>query len=144
MTYSYSRCTPDAYPTLPYATPPCPAPAARAASCDRRCKRPRFFLLIGFVFCVFCLFQRVWIAIICVSCLSYPVRWHDITLPTLITAFQCSISMSWFRDHKACISPLIGLKDLHRHWVCWMPTGRKNSLTLLEPRSRFGDKPLKF
>ena len=28
---------------------------------------------------------------ICAPCLSYPVRWHGIALPTLLTALQCTI-----------------------------------------------------
>ena len=33
------------------------------------------------------------------------------------------VSLSWFCDHRACIS---GRKNRHGHWVCCMSTGRKN------------------
>ena len=47
--------------------------------------------------------------------LSYPVRWQVIALSTLLTALQCRISVSWFCDHRACISRS---KNRHRHyWV---------------------------
>ena len=32
------------------------------------------------------------------------VRWQVIALSTLLTAIQCSISVSWFCNHRACIS----------------------------------------
>ena len=41
----------------------------------------------------FSLCQLIWIARICMSYLSYPVRWYVIALSTLLTAFQCSISV---------------------------------------------------
>ena len=46
---------------------------------------------------------RIWIASICMPYLSYPVRRHVIPLSTLLT-LVCSISVSWFCDHRACIS----------------------------------------
>ena len=50
-----------------------------------------------------------------------------IALSTLLTALQCSSTsaVSWLCDHRACISPRMR-KNRHGHWVCWMPTGRKN------------------
>ena len=46
------------------------------------------------------------------------------------------------------IVSLLGLKNRHGHWLlCWMSIGiisRKNGVTLLEQRSRFGDNPVKF
>ena len=47
--------------------------------------------------------QRIWIAS-CMSYLSYPVRRHVIPLSTLRTTLICSIFVSWFYDHRACIS----------------------------------------
>ena len=38
----------------------------------------------------------------------------------------------------------LGLKSLHGRWLCWISTGRKNGLTLLELQSHFGGNPLKF
>ena len=39
------------------------------------------------------------------SCVAYPVRrWQAIALSTLLIALQCIISVSWFCDHRACIS----------------------------------------
>ena len=39
----------------------------------------------------------------CMHDVSYPVRWHVIALSTLLTALQCSISVSWFCNHRTCI-----------------------------------------
>ena len=62
-----------------------------------------FFFLVSYVFP---LCQRILIAI-CMSYLSYSVRWHAIALSTLLTALPVhrNISVSWFCDHRACISP---------------------------------------
>ena len=46
---------------------------------------------------------------------------------TLLTALRYSIFVSWFCDHRACIS-LHRRKNRHGHWLCWMSTGRKNGL----------------
>ena len=86
--------------------------------------------------------QRIWIASICMPYLSHPVRRHVIPFSTLLTTLliACSISaVSWFCDHRACISPggritkLQSLyhsrrKNRHGHWVCWLSTGRKKGL----------------
>ena len=73
---------------------------------------PLLFLIFNFYSGVlFCLFlrlfrfslgQRIWIASICMSYLSYPVRWHVITLSALLIALQYIriISASWFCDRR--------------------------------------------
>ena len=50
--------------------------------------------------------QRIWIASICMSYLSYPLPWQVIALSTHLTASRCTgrISVSWFCDRRACIS----------------------------------------
>ena len=72
-----------------------------------------FTLFIYFHFILFILFlglfrfslgQRIWIASIYTSYLSYPVRWHVIASSTPLTALQCSISVLSFCDYRACIS----------------------------------------
>ena len=71
-----------------------------------------FFCIYSGFICFFCFFvpfvflpfDASKIASICMSYLSYPVRWQLIALSTLLTALQCSISVSWFSDHRACIS----------------------------------------
>ena len=44
------------------------------------------------------------------------------------TALQCSVSVSWFCDRRACIS-LGGRIGADNGWVCWMSTGTKHGLT---------------
>ena len=73
---------------------------------------PLLFLIFNFYSGVlFCLFlrlfrfslgQRIWIASICMSYLSYPVRWQVITLSALLIALQYirNISASWFCDRR--------------------------------------------
>ena len=65
-----------------------------------------FFFSFFLFLCLFrfSLCQRIWIASICVSYLSYPVRWQVVALSTVLTALQFGISVSWFCDHRACIS----------------------------------------
>ena len=60
-----------------------------------------FYFPVGFLYFLSC--RRIWIASICMSYLSYPVRWQVIALSTLLTALQCSISVSCLCDHRACI-----------------------------------------
>ena len=65
-----------------------------------------FIILLFFLFLCpfrFSLCQRIWIASFCMY-VSYWVRWHAIALSTLLIALQCSISVSWFCNHRTCIS----------------------------------------
>ena len=55
-----------------------------------------FHFFICFVPLVFLSCQLIWIASICMSYPSYPVRRHVIPLSTLHTILVCSISVSWF------------------------------------------------
>ena len=68
---------------------------------------------------------------ICVSCLSYAVRWQVIALLSNLLAAsqqQCSISaVSWFCDHRPHRPLSLYLswkKNRHGHWVRWMSTAR--------------------
>ena len=61
----------------------------------------------------------------CVTCFFVSFDLSVIALSTLITALQCSISVSWFCDHRPGISRR---KNRHGHGVRWMSTGRKNGL----------------
>ena len=69
-----------------------------------------FTLLFCYIFQLFIfpfrfsLCQRIWIASICMPYMSYPVRRHVFPLSTMLTTLVCSISVSWFCDHRACIS----------------------------------------
>ena len=58
-----------------------------------------FFQLFRFSLC-----QRIWIATICMPYPSYPIQRHVFALSTLLTTLVCSISVSWFCDHRTCIS----------------------------------------
>ena len=63
---------------------------------------------------------------------------HQDLVPGSLFLLRCNISaVSWFGDQS--------WKNRHGHWVCWMSTGGNNdSLTHLEPQSRFGDKLLRI
>ena len=73
-----------------------------------------YFILILFYYFIFSfvsqspfrfsLCQRIWIACFCMPYLSDPVRRHVIPLSTLLTTLVCSISVSWFCHHRACIT----------------------------------------
>ena len=69
-----------------------------------------FFVSLSLSFFSVCQRIRIAISSICMPCLSYPARWPVIALSTLITALQRSISVSWFCDHRACIS-LININE---------------------------------
>ena len=47
-----------------------------------------------------------------------------IALSTLLVALLVVSLVSWFCDHRACIS-INRRKNRHGHWLCWMSTGRK-------------------
>ena len=76
--------------------------------------------------------------LVCMSCLSYPVRWHGI-------AFNCLIS--WLHESLHCsLWPqslyFSRMKNQQGHWVGWMPTGRKNGLMCITHKHTRAAMPL--
>ena len=71
---------------------------------------PLFYFMFLFFYLFPCpvrfsLCQRIWIATICISYLSCPVRR---SFHCLLTTLVCSISVSWFCNDRACISLRVG------------------------------------
>ena len=62
------------------------------------------FVSVSFVFLLSTHLECEQLEYNCLSYLPYPVRWQVIALSTLLTALQCSTSVSCFCDRRACIS----------------------------------------
>ena len=85
-----------------------------------------FFVFVFSLFASFLsLFHRMGM-----SCLSYPVRWHGIALPTavltvyLVRGNVVSLWRSFVTTELVYLLLIIGLKNRRGHWSCWMSTGR--------------------
>ena len=80
-----------------------------------------FFLLLSFS--LFHIWQNIYVAPTWRFASS---SWH---LHSLLCLLQNNIVSLWRSFVATDLASLLGLKNRCRHWLCSMPTGRKNGLT---------------